>query len=120
MYEVITRGHVGETYNIGGNNEKKNIEVVESICNLLDELAPSKPGNIKSYNELITFVEDRPGHDQRYAIDTTKIKNELGWEPDVNFEEGLRNTVKWYLDNKAWWERVLSGDYALDRLGLDD
>lgn len=120
LYEVITRGHVGETYNIGGNNEKKNIEVVESICNLLDELAPSKPGNIESYNELITFVEDRPGHDQRYAIDTTKIKNELGWEPDVNFEEGLRKTVKWYLDNKAWWERVLSGDYALDRLGLDD
>ena len=120
LYEVITKGQAGETYNIGGNNEKKNIEVVEYICDLLDELAPSKLDGIESYSELITFVEDRPGHDQRYAIDSSKIKKELGWKPTVNFEEGLRETVKWYLDNKEWWERVLSGDYALDRLGLDN
>ena len=120
LYEVITKGHAGETYNIGGNNEKKNIEVVECICDLLDELAPSKLDGIESYSELITFVEDRPGHDERYAIDSSKIKKELGWKPTVNFEEGLRETVKWYLNNKKWWERVLSGDYALDRLGLDN
>ncbi|MBT7753089.1 MAG: dTDP-glucose 4,6-dehydratase [Gammaproteobacteria bacterium] len=120
LYSVITMGDIGATYNIGGNNEKTNIEVVQSICNLLDELSPIKPNGIDSYNDLITFVRDRPGHDQRYAIDSSKIKKELNWEPSVNFEEGLLKTVQWYLDNEQWWERVLSGDYALNRIGLSD
>lgn len=117
LYKVATEGCVGETYNIGGHNEKKNIEVVELLCELLDELAPKERGNLGSYRELITFVKDRPGHDVRYAIDAGKIQAELGWVPKETFETGLRKTVQWYLDNREWWQRVLNGDYQLNRLG---
>ena len=117
LYKVATEGCVGETYNIGGHNEKKNIEVVEMLCELLDELAPKERGNLVSYRELITFVKDRPGHDVRYAIDAGKIQAELGWVPEETFETGLRKTVQWYLDNREWWRRVLNGDYQLNRLG---
>ncbi|WP_065237431.1 dTDP-glucose 4,6-dehydratase [Gallibacterium genomosp. 3] len=100
LYKVLIKGKVGETYNIGGNNERKNIEVVESICQILEELAPNKSTGISAYRDLITFVTDRPGHDLRYAIDATKIKKELGWYPEETFESGLRKTVEWYLSNK--------------------
>tara|TARA_B100000676_G_scaffold309587_1_gene373552 strand:+ start:949 stop:2019 length:1071 start_codon:yes stop_codon:yes gene_type:complete len=117
LCKVATEGCVGETYNIGGHNEKKNIEVVELLCELLDELAPQERGNFGSYKELITFVKDRPGHDVRYAIDAGKIQAELGWIPEETFETGLRKTVLWYLENREWWRRVLNGDYQLNRLG---
>ena len=117
LLKVVTEGVVGETYNIGGHNEKANIEVVEMICDLLEELAPHKPQGISSYRELITFVKDRPGHDTRYAIDASKIQRNLGWIPEETFETGLRKTVKWYLDNPEWWGRVLSGAYRLERIG---
>ena len=115
LVEVVTRGEVGETYNIGGHNEKRNLEVVETICALLDELKPAADG--RSYKELITLVKDRPGHDRRYAIDASKIERELGWKPRETFESGIRKTVQWYLDNRQWWERVLNGSYQLGRLG---
>lgn len=114
---VVSDGKVGETYNIGGYNEKTNLEVVESICSLLEELAPSKPENISSFRDLIQFVSDRPGHDKRYAIDASKINKDLGWIPGETFESGLRKTVIWYIQNSQWWKRVLSGDYKLDRIG---
>ena len=117
LIKVVTEGKIGETYNIGGHNEKTNLEVVESICNLLEELAPDKPSGLGKYLDLITFVKDRPGHDARYAIDASKIERELGWVPQETFDSGLRKTVLWYLDNTAWWERVLSGEYRLERLG---
>ncbi len=117
LIKVVTEGKIGETYNIGGHNEKTNLEVVETICDLLEELAPEKPSGVKSYRDLITFVKDRPGHDARYAIDASKIERELGWVPEETFETGLRKTVQWYLDNRQWWERVLSGAYRLERLG---
>lgn len=117
LCEVIVRGAVGETYNIGGHNEKRNIEVVETLCELLEELAPDKPAGVTSYRDLITFVKDRPGHDCRYAIDASKIKDELGWMPRETFETGVRKTVIWYLENRDWWKRVLSGEYRLSRLG---
>tara|TARA_B100000787_G_C16151269_1_gene276675 strand:- start:340 stop:1173 length:834 start_codon:yes stop_codon:yes gene_type:complete len=117
LMTVVTKGRVGETYNIGGNNEVQNIQVVELICSLLEELVPIKPAGSVQYKDLIKFVNDRPGHDVRYAIDASKIKADLGWEPQESFESGLRKTVKWYLDNRLWWENVLSGDYRLDRLG---
>ncbi|MDP1521036.1 dTDP-glucose 4,6-dehydratase [Porticoccus litoralis] len=117
LVEVVTRGRVGETYNIGGHIEKRNIDVVELLCGLLEELAPAKPAGVDAYRNLITFVKDRPGHDRRYAIDATKIERELGWFPQETFESGLRKTVTWYLENRGWWERVLSGEYRLARLG---
>ena len=117
LIKVVTEGKIGETYNIGGHNEKTNLEVVETICDLLEELAPEKPAGLENYRDLITFVTDRPGHDVRYAIDASKIERELGWVPEETFETGLRKTVQWYLDNRQWWERVLSGAYRLERLG---
>ncbi|PWW38180.1 dTDP-glucose 4,6-dehydratase [Chromohalobacter israelensis] len=117
LIEVVTNGSVGETYNIGGNNEKFNIEVVKTICDLLEELAPEKPQGVSHYRDLIKFVKDRPGHDLRYAIDTSKIQRELGWIPQEDFESGIRKTVQWYFDNREWWQRVLNGDYRLGRLG---
>ena len=110
---------MGESYNIGGHNENTNLSVVETICTLLEQLEPNKPDGITNYKDLITYVKDRPGHDLRYAIDATKIKDELGWVPEETFESGMLKTVKWYLDNRSWWQRVLSGDYKLARLGSD-
>lgn len=117
LYKVVTEGKVGETYNIGGHNEKQNIEVVHTICELLEELVPNKPDGIANYKDLITFVKDRPGHDVRYAIDATKMQQELNWVPEETFETGMRKTVEWYLANTNWWQRVLNGDYKLDRIG---
>ncbi|MEX9871339.1 dTDP-glucose 4,6-dehydratase [Providencia huaxiensis] len=111
LYKVVTEGKIGETYNIGGHNEKANIDVVKTICSILEELVPNKPNNIENYSDLITYVTDRPGHDLRYAIDATKIKNELNWVPDETFETGLRKTVEWYLSNSEWVEHIKSGSY---------
>ncbi|MBL6791438.1 MAG: dTDP-glucose 4,6-dehydratase, partial [Methylophilaceae bacterium] len=116
LLQVVTKGEIGQTYNIGGHNEKENIEVVHYICELLEELAPEKPDGVLYYRDLICFVKDRPGHDGRYAIDASKIERELGWLPKETFESGIRKTVQWYLDNKDWSERVLSGAYQLERL----
>lgn len=112
---VLESGRLGETYNVGGHNEMANIDIVHHICSLLDEF---KPG-AKAYKEQITFVKDRPGHDRRYAIDASKIKYELSWVPEETFETGIRKTVTWYLENMAWCQQILSGDYRLERLGLD-
>lgn len=117
LYQVVTEGVVGETYNIGGHNEKANIEVVKTICSLLEELMPNKPRGVAQYQDLITYVKDRPGHDVRYAIDASKIERELGWKPQETFESGIRKTVEWYLNNKEWWSRVLDGSYSRERLG---
>ncbi|WP_045402587.1 dTDP-glucose 4,6-dehydratase [Vibrio campbellii] len=117
LYKVVTEGVIGETYNIGGHNEKANIDVVKSICEILEELVPNKPEVISHYQDLITYVKDRPGHDVRYAIDASKIERELGWTPEETFETGLRKTVEWYLAHKEWWQRVLDGSYSLERLG---
>lgn len=119
LYKVVTEGKVGETYNIGGHNEKANIDVVKTICLLLEELVPNKPEGISTYQDLITYVTDRPGHDVRYAIDASKIERDLGWKPEETFESGIRKTVEWYLNNKQWWTRVLDGSYSLERLGKD-
>jgi len=116
LYLVATKGKVGETYNIGGNNEKKNIDVVKTICKILEELVPNKPGGVENYRNLIKFVNDRPGHDKRYAIDSSKIENELGWVPLESFETGIRKTVEWYLNNNIWWERLLDGSYISNRV----
>ena len=141
LYAVLTKGRVGETYNIGGNNERQNIELVRTLCQLMDEFRQSPDYEFlindsgadeksqssaiknqeshKSYESLITFVTDRPGHDMRYAIDPTKIRDELGWEPKEDFASGFRKTVQWYLDNREWTESILSGEYRLERLGED-
>ncbi|HDZ49557.1 hypothetical protein LCGC14_0030060 [marine sediment metagenome] len=113
LVKVVTEGVIGETYNIGGHNEKANLEVVETLCDLLQELVPAE----SSYRDLITFVQDRPGHDLRYAIDASKIERELGWKPEETFETGLRKTVQWYLANESWWKRVQDGSYQGQRLG---
>jgi dTDP-glucose 4,6-dehydratase len=117
LCKVALDGKTGETYNIGGHNEKTNLSVVHTICGLLEELTPEKPASVKNYSDLIEFVKDHPGHDVRYAIDVGKIKNDLGWVPEETFETGMRKTVLWYLENRVWWQRVLSGDYKLERLG---
>ncbi|MEJ2764116.1 dTDP-glucose 4,6-dehydratase [Photobacterium sp. MCCC 1A19761] len=119
LYKVVTEGEVGETYNIGGHNEKANIDVVKTICTLLEELVPAKPEGVAHYQDLITYVKDRPGHDVRYAIDASKIERELGWKPAETFESGIRKTVQWYLSNKDWWSRVLDGSYSRERLGAE-
>ena len=116
LYQVVIEGMVGETYNIGGHNEKQNIDVVKIICNILDELKPQ--ANTLPYETLITFVKDRPGHDLRYAIDASKIKNDLGWIPEETFETGIRKTIEWYLDNLEWCRRVQDGSYQRERLGI--
>ena len=117
LLKVVSEGRVGETYNIGGHNEQKNLDVVQSICELLDELAPRQTG---SYKELIAFVPDRPGHDLRYAIDAGKIQRELGWTPEETFASGLRKTVRWYLDNLDWCSHVQDGSYRRERLGAPE
>ncbi|WP_404684939.1 dTDP-glucose 4,6-dehydratase [Raoultella terrigena] len=120
LYKVATEGHSGETYNIGGHNERKNIDVVRTICAILDKVVEQKPGNISHFADLITFVKDRPGHDLRYAIDAAKIQRDLGWLPEETFESGIEKTVNWYLNNQTWWQRVLDGSYAGERLGLNN
>lgn len=117
LYLVVTQGVIGETYNIGGHNEMANLDVVNTLCQLLEEMAPNKPSGIQNYTDLITFVKDRPGHDLRYAIDATKIQQELGWIPTESFETGLKKTVHWYLDNQTWCKRVQDGSYQRQRLG---
>lgn len=115
LYKVVTEGKVGETYNIGGHNEKKNLDVVLTICGLLDELVPKE----QPYSEQITYVTDRPGHDRRYAIDAEKINRDLSWKPTETFESGIRKTINWYLNNLDWCRRVQDGSYQRDRLGLE-
>jgi len=117
LHLVASQGAIGETYNIGGHNEKQNIEVVKGICNILQELVPNTPEGVAHYSDLITFVTDRPGHDLRYAIDAGKIERELGWTPEESFESGLRKTVQWYLDNTQWCRHVQDGSYQRERLG---
>jgi dTDP-glucose 4,6-dehydratase len=116
LQAVFEKGQVGDSYMIGGRSERTNIAVVEAICDTLDQLSPKADG--RSYRNQITFVSDRPGHDFRYAIDATKLENELGWKPRHSFEDGIKATVQWYLDNRTWWEDIMSGAYQGDRLGL--
>jgi dTDP-glucose 4,6-dehydratase len=116
LQAVFERGTPGETYNVGGNAERRNIEVVRTICAILDRVRPRDDG--ATYADQITFVTDRPGHDQRYAIDASKIRMDLGWEPSVTFEQGIEQTVRWYLDNQTWWQAILDGRYATQRLGV--
>ena len=112
---IFSKGEVGETYNIGGSNEIKNIDIVKIICDIMDELKPSKNG---SYRDLITFVDDRPGHDKRYAVDSTKLKNTLKWKPRESFQSGIKKTIEWYLNNEDWWRKIQKNNYNQQRLGL--
>ena len=116
IYTIIEKGKIGETYNVGGNNEIQNIEIVNTICSILDEIKPSENGN--SYTDLITYVKDRPGHDFRYAIDSSKLKDELNWSPNETFESGIRKTINWYLENQAWWQDIQNNTYQQERLGV--
>jgi len=118
LITVAFHGRVGETYNIGVNNEIKNIEVVMQICSILGRLVPNKLNGLNSFSKLITYVQDRPGHDVRYAIDASKIKKHLGWEPKENFKTGIKKIVEWYLDNSEWCQNIHDGSYKLDRLGV--
>jgi len=118
IYTVLQKGLIGETYNVGGNNEIKNIDIVLNICSILDKLKPR--ANKASYNELITYVEDRPGHDYRYAIDASKIQNELNWKPAESFETGIYKTIEWYIKNESWWRNIQMKRYNQERLGLKD
>ena len=122
LYKVVTEGAIGETYNIGGHNEKKNIDIVKTICEILEHLAPDNThsrasGNSGGFEGLITYVKDRPGHDRRYAIDASKIERELSWVPEETFESGIEKTVRWYLNNHSWWQAVMDGSYSMQRLG---
>ena len=116
IFTVLYKGKVGHTYNVGGGNEMKNLEVVEMICGFLDKLLPK--GRSKSYKDLINFVEDRPGHDFRYAIDSTKINSKLGWYPKESFESGLEKTIKWYIENEEWWGSIFKDETNQKRLGI--
>ena len=116
IYTIIEKGKIGETYNVGGNNEIQNIEIIITICSILDEIQPSANGN--SYSDLITYVKDRPGHDFRYAIDSSKLKDELNWSPNETFESGIRKTINWYLENQAWWQDIQNNTYQQERLGV--
>ena len=118
LYLVVSQGKPGETYNIGGHNERKNIDVVKTICRILNEIVVEKPEGIEDFTTLISFVVDRPGHDLRYAIDASKIQRELGWVPEESFESGIEKTINWYLNNEGWWKRVQNGSYSGERLGL--
>ena len=111
LYKIAINGESGESYNVGGNNEKKNIDVVTTICSIADDLISTKPGGISSFKDLIYFTDDRPGHDQRYAIDCSKLYSKLGWVAEESFSSGIQKTVEWYANNKQWWGRVLSGEY---------
>ena len=113
---VYKRGKINETYNIGGNNEIKNIDIVNTICEILDSIKPNTNG---SYKSLITYVEDRPGHDFRYAIDSTKIKENLGWKAAESFQTGIKKTIEWYIDNEAWWKNIQEKKYNQRRLGIN-
>jgi dTDP-glucose 4,6-dehydratase len=119
LMNIVQNAKVGETYNIGGNNEIQNIEVVKKVCSILDELIPNKLNGMGSFSELITYVKDRPGHDVRYAINANKINKDLGWKPQESFESGIRKTVEWYINNKAWYENIQNGSYQLERLGVN-
>jgi dTDP-glucose 4,6-dehydratase len=118
LHLALRKGRLGEVYNIGGHNERRNLEVVTTICDLLEDLRPERPAGLKRYRDLITYVTDRPGHDRRYAINSTKIRTELGWVPKEDFVSGLRKTVQWYLTHRDWCHDVQSGQYQRERLGL--
>ena len=113
----FSEGEIGETYNIGSSNEVKNIDIVKAICDTMDELKPSING---SYRQLISFVADRPGHDKRYAVDSTKLNNTLKWEPKESFSTGIKKTIDWYLNNEKWWRKIQQNNYNQQRLGLKD
>ena len=115
IYAVLTKGKVGQTYNIGGNNEIQNIDIVNTICRKMNEYHPRSHG--ESHEDLITHVKDRPGHDFRYAIDASKIQDELGWQPKENFRSGIEKTIRWYMDNKTWWKAIQDKTYRQERLG---